>query len=360
MKWCHRAIRDKLKQMCEPFGIPLLETPAAYSSRFCSRTGVAGFRAVELSGDPLTEPKWRWRIRRPEDEKKETNDQKKRRENWELLFEMVKRANAGHDGESKGQQLRTLLVPDAGGSVFIPISKLNGNYQRPAKNPGTPRQHRPIIEFESVLLEENQKKQPRLIHADINAAVNLGLRAVTDPHLWSVHSRLRSERKFGNLPTPNKRKGKAKFVEPPLPPIAEVTLDRFWVSEREKRKFGEQSAEHRVEIVILSVARALRKIGQARDEVEKRRRLATAQGKVPKASDSRHPNFFADYANLWRTHWGAANLDKLPTGVSQPPHLVSGKALWGYVKGQSWKRCMVINAARLRAWGITPPKEWER
>ena len=25
MKWCHRAVRDKLKELCEPFGIPVLE-----------------------------------------------------------------------------------------------------------------------------------------------------------------------------------------------------------------------------------------------------------------------------------------------------------------------------------------------
>lgn len=34
MKWCHRAVRDKLKELCEPFGIPVVETPPAYSSRF--------------------------------------------------------------------------------------------------------------------------------------------------------------------------------------------------------------------------------------------------------------------------------------------------------------------------------------
>jgi hypothetical protein len=36
MKWCHRQILGKLKQLCEPYGLRVLETPAAYSSRFCS------------------------------------------------------------------------------------------------------------------------------------------------------------------------------------------------------------------------------------------------------------------------------------------------------------------------------------
>jgi len=335
MKWCHRAIRDKLKQMCEPFGLPLVETPAAYSSRFCSRTGVAGFRAVELSGNPLEESKWRWRIRKPEEGKAEAKEQITRREQWELLFQQVQAANKGRDGRTKGQQLRTLLVPDAGGSIFVPISKLNTAYTRPAKNPDDPKHHRPIVEFEPVALEESQTKQPRLIHADINAAVNLGLRTVADPRLWSVHSRLRSEREFGNPQKPKAKKSKTSAPEQSTGEA--IKPDKFWVSEKEKRKYGEQTAEKRIEIKLLDAGKA-----------------------NLKASDSRHPNFFNDVADLktW-IHGGAATLEGLPDGCPTPAHLVSGKALWGYVKELSWKRCMAINAARLLAWKIEPPKEWE-
>jgi len=46
MRWCRRHFRDKLKQLCEVFGIPIVETNPADTSRFCSRSGVAGFRAV--------------------------------------------------------------------------------------------------------------------------------------------------------------------------------------------------------------------------------------------------------------------------------------------------------------------------
>lgn len=338
MKWCHRAVRDKLKQMCEPFGLPLVETPAAYSSRFCSRTGVAGFRAVELSGDPLTESKWRWRVRLPKEGKTETDDQIKRREQWELLFKQVQEANKERDGKSKGQELRTLLVPDAGGSIFIPISRLNEAYARPAKDSANPKLRRPIIEFQPVKLEENQRKQPHLVHADVNAAVNLGLRAVADPQIWSVHSRLRSERKFGDpqKPKPKKVRGKGKAPQPDQPDAEAIKPDTFWVSEKEKRKYGEQTDEKRIEI-----------------------RLLDAEKANLKASDSRHPNFFADFADLCETHWGVAILEGLPPGTSKPIHLVSSKALWGCVKDQAWKRCMTINAARLKAWDIEPPKEWK-
>src|SRR5437867_6872702 len=59
MRWCHRAVADKLKEVCEPLGLPVIETPAAYSSRFCSRTGVAGFRAVEVGPSDREEFRWR-------------------------------------------------------------------------------------------------------------------------------------------------------------------------------------------------------------------------------------------------------------------------------------------------------------
>ena len=59
MKWCHRAIMLKVKMLAEPFGIPVLETPAVYSSRFCSLTGIAGFRASEVGWNDRDEFRWR-------------------------------------------------------------------------------------------------------------------------------------------------------------------------------------------------------------------------------------------------------------------------------------------------------------
>jgi hypothetical protein len=351
MKWCHRAIRDKLKQLCEPFGLPLVETPAAYSSRFCSRTGVAGFRATELSGDPLQDPKWRWRVRKPEEGKEETEKQIERRKQWEALFEQVKKVN--EDAESKGLPARTLLAPEAGGSLFIPIGNLVATHKRQAKG-------EPIVRFEPITLEGNQQREPKLIHADINAAVNLGLRAVADPRVWSIHSRLRSERKIEMQVKPKpKGRGKKTVVPTAEIPLEDIKPDIFWVSEKEKRKFGEQTKENRIQIRIVAADEAMAKSEQVTDEAEKRRLREEAVLAVPKASDSRHPNFFADIADLhtW-IHDHAATLEGAPANVPSPKHLVVGKALWGYVKEQAWKRCMAINAARLRAWGIEPPADW--
>jgi hypothetical protein len=354
MKWCHRAIRDKLKEMCQPFGIPLIETPAAYSSRFCSRSGVAGFRATELSPSMLNESKWRWRVKKREDGKEETKEQCERREQWEAVFAELRSINEGRDGKTKGQEYRTLLVPDAGGSVFIPIAALDEDYQRPAKDSTKPKLARPIVQYLPVNLEMDQIKTPRLIHADINAAVNLGLRAVADPKIWSIHSRLRSEREVGSpiaaktKKTKQGKKGTQPVEEPISTPIEEIKPDKFFA--KEKRKHGSRAESKGIEIVILSVGRAIVRSTNANDEKEKRRWLEQAQKKTPKASDSRHPNFFADTANSFRTHWGAARLRPLLDGDTHPIHLVSGKALWGFVKGQEWKRSSAINCARIAVW----------
>jgi hypothetical protein len=328
MKWCHRAIRDKLKEMCEPFGIPLIETPAAYSSRFCSNTGVAGFRATELTAATIKQAKWRWRIRKREDGKEETKEQKARREQWEALYAEVKRINETRDG-TVGKEFRTLLVPDAGGSIFIPIANLDASYVQPPKDPANRKNPRPIIQYLAVSLEEAQSQRPKLIHADINAAVNLALRAVGDPRLWSIHSRLRSEREVDEVKGIQKA-NKPGSAEAKKENSVERKPDKFFA--REKRKHGILQGEKRVQIVSTTEL---------------------------KASDSRHPNFFEDVANLRGTHWGLARLQGLEASERVPKHLVSGKALWGFVKDQSWKRCCVINAARLRSWAIEPPLAWQ-
>jgi len=248
-------------------------------------------------------------------------------------------------------------VPDAGGSVFIPIAALDEHYQRPAKDSTKPKLARPIVQYLPAKLEMDQSKLPRLIHADINAAVNLGLRAVADPKVWSIHSRLRSEREVGS-PVAAKtkkakrgKKGTPTADEPIAVPLEEIKPDKFFA--KEKRKHGSSDESKAVEIVILSVERAIAKSTKVDDEQEKRHWLEVAQKKTPRASDSRHPNFFADTANFFRAHWGAAKLQPLLDGDTHPTHLVSGKALWGYVKSQEWKRVAAINSARLADWKRT-------
>jgi hypothetical protein len=169
MKWCHRAILGKLKQLCEPYGLRVLETPAAYSSKFCSLTGIVGFRAVELNPDDGGDFRWRKHIERlndPERAAKLKGDERAESEAVKRLFGQLNELNqdliaerdkARAEGRPFRPKWRTLLAPQQLGPIFVPMH-------------GNPMQ------------------------ADINAAINLGLRAIAAPDADEIHLRLRAAR----------------------------------------------------------------------------------------------------------------------------------------------------------------------
>ncbi|HEY5296599.1 MAG TPA: type V CRISPR-associated protein Cas12b [Verrucomicrobiae bacterium] len=265
MKWCHRAIRDKLKELCEPFGIPVLETPAAWSSRFCSRSGVAGFRAVEVHHKLKTESPWAWHLKRLKLNETDpvqhplSEDARNESEQIKKLFDDLETLNQDVDGERP--KWRTLYAPKTGGPIFIPIC-------------------------DRIAKPDHEKLQPAVIQSDINAAINIGLRAIADPRLWSIYPRLRTQReKDGTM-------------------LA-----------REKRKYGEKA--------------------KVKIELPKEDKEVSAT--------NRNPNFFADVSCM--IPWGHAQLES-----EKQFSIVSGKALWSEIKNGQWKRVDEINQQRIQNW----------
>lgn len=138
MKWCHRAINEKVKLLIEPFGIPVLEVFASYSSKFDSRTGAPGFRAAEVTAAD--------------------------RFFWQKTIEKQPIARAAFDcldslSKNNCQPVR-LVLPRNGGPLFIPA-----------------------VKAKQALLPVR--------HADINAAVNIGLRALAGPSCYHANPRVR-------------------------------------------------------------------------------------------------------------------------------------------------------------------------
>jgi hypothetical protein len=267
MKWCHRQILGKLKQLCEPYGLRVLETPAAYSSQFCSRTGGAGFRAMELTPDSAREHRWQKHIvrLREEAEGKRKLDKPDREESQRVkevvdaltkLNEdlLVERDIARAEGRTFRPKWRTLLVPVAGGPIFIPMQ-------------GQPMQ------------------------ADINAAINLGLRAIAAPEAGDIHVRIRA-----------KRDGDTFFVR------AE--------NAREKARWPGKPPEIAVP-----------------DEADRKKLLADA-----------HLNFFSDVAKV--ADFDLATID----GTNG---FASGRGIFGTIRGNDWRvgkdwlRCQELNRARI-------------
>lgn len=205
MKWCHRAVLAKLKQMCEPFGIPVLEVPAAYSSRFCALTGVPGFRAVEVHDGHAEEFRWKRLIKKAEKDKSS-----KDAEAAAMLFDQLQNLNIeAHEARKQDKKLplRTLFAPVAGGPLFIPMVG------------GGPRQ------------------------ADMNAAINLGLRAIASPTCLRARPKIRAELTGGNHQAllGNKLEKAASLVlEPPKEPTKELAAQKrtnFFLDEKFVGKF---------------------------------------------------------------------------------------------------------------------------
>ena len=262
MKWCRRHFRDKLIQLCEPYGLPVLEEWPADTSKFCSLSGVAGFRAIELTPEDAKEFRWKKHIDRmadPERAKKLSKTERRESQRVQQLFGMLEKLNAHLlKVHPKRPKWRTLLAPLAGGPIFIPMR-------------GNPFQ------------------------ADINAAINLGLRAIAAPENAEIHLRIRSENKGG------------KFL---------VRADNI----REKARWRGAKPP---EIVIPN---------------EKHR--ADLQTET-------RPNFYADLGAV-------ADFDKAE--VSGRQSFASGRGLWGTIKGNEWRegkdwlRVEEINRARIGKW----------
>lgn len=165
MKWCHRAILAKLKQLCEAYGIPVVEASAAYSSRFSAKDGTPGFRAVEVRFADRHLFPWRRML-----EKGETDAVK--------LFQMLETL----DGSGNRARPLKLLAPMGGGPIFVPM------------------------------------KGPEA-HADINAAINLALRALAAPGMLDIHHRIRTEKSADNelRPLARSKREQARWGKAPTP-----------------------------------------------------------------------------------------------------------------------------------------------
>jgi hypothetical protein len=285
MKWCHRAVVSKLKMLAEPFGLPVLETPAAYSSRFCSLTGVAGFRATEVGWNDRS--KFRWKVLLQEDPSEiesriaQAASNKAKREPLERRLAEVHAATklfaALEEIKKTDKPNLTLLAPQPGGSIFLTAKEVPHPAPNPERGTGSGTAVPPM-------------------QADLNAACNLALRAVSNPSAAHIHHRLRTERK--------KSAG---------------GIDTF--SAREIRRFGKEK-----------VALVLRD-GDS----------------LPK---ERNPNLFYDAHQV--AAFGRAALEG--DSVLGFPY-ASGPGLWKQVNDRmaQWRRCASINAARLASWGIDYP-----
>lgn len=270
MKWSHRAIRDKLKMLSEePFGIPVVETASAYSSRFSAVTGEAGARCEERTGlDPSLKAWLQGRAEGPaKPGQPEPEVYAALLAQFDELEKLNHRLRTSRIGGKTRPSLYTLFLPKQGGPLFMPLQK------DPTSTSG---------------------KLPT--QADINAAINIGLRALAAPNKLSLLHKIRTERDG--------------------PRIKPLTRNC-----REKSAFDPEA------VVILS--------GSASKQSAK----------------SRNPNFFVDPAGVAYCDSGVLNAGALSVPVA------SGIGLWGAVNQGFPRQLLAINARRLARWRERKPEE---
>jgi hypothetical protein len=258
MKWAHRAVRDKLKMLAEePFGIPVVETVPAYSSRFHAVNGQPGSRLHELSKIEGYQIESLEKIAA----RTEHQEHHRVRAAVELLEQFQILAKANDERRAAGKAPYTLYYPKAGGPLFL------------AARDGNPCQ------------------------ADLNAASNLGFRAIAAPQCMDVHRRVRA----------TKEKTKEKEIyRPKLGNAREKAAftkdDAIQIGEKLSKKFGAGSS----------------------------------------------PNFFYEPDGLLQADGDPLFDRALLNG--QP--LVSGVALWSTVNNAIFIRCAALNRHRIRGWKI--------
>jgi IS605 OrfB family transposase len=145
MDWKSAETRKRLEDHCQLYGLHLRDVNPQYTSRQDSRTGAPGVRCVDVPVvDFLSKPWWRKQVARAQSK----NDQKNKgdaRDRY-LLALQAQWSAASEEEKARAAPLR---IPLDGGEIFVsvdPRSPLAGGIQ-----------------------------------ADLNAAANIGLRALLDP-----------------------------------------------------------------------------------------------------------------------------------------------------------------------------------
>ncbi|HOI37197.1 MAG TPA: type V CRISPR-associated protein Cas12b [Bacillota bacterium] len=144
MSWSSSKVKKYLAEACQLHGLHLREVSASYTSRQDSRTGAPGIRCQDVPvKEFMRSPFWRKQVAQAE--KKQTEGKGDARERFLLKLNTLWKDKTVADWKKAG----SIRIPLNGGEVFV------------SANPASP--------------------AAKGLQADLNAAANIGLRALTDP-----------------------------------------------------------------------------------------------------------------------------------------------------------------------------------
>jgi hypothetical protein len=155
MQWSSGKVRKLLNEACQLNGLCSREVPPNYTSQQCSRTGLPGVRCDDVPGERFRSDPW-WRKTVIGARKKIDSGSTNAKDQF-----FVDLADRLEKLQSAQRPLPTVRVPQQGGEIFVAAPHWN-------------------------LLRKNREPdagrlESRAIQADLNAAANIGLRALLDP-----------------------------------------------------------------------------------------------------------------------------------------------------------------------------------
>ncbi len=190
MNWSAGKVRKYLEEACQLHGLHLREVMPNYTSRQCSRTGLPGLRCDDVPIDEfLTAPWWNKAVNAAAKRLQENGT-----DSLDRLLVALREKWSGATESDKCSQ-RTLRLPRAGGDLFV-AAPPNG-----AATAGD--RHRGALQ------------------ADLNAAANIGLRALLDPDFpgrWWYIPCIEDKAAGTAVPRADKVKGSKCFASDPLRP----------------------------------------------------------------------------------------------------------------------------------------------
>lgn len=160
MSWSAGKIRKYLEEACQLHGLHLREVMPNYTSRQCSRTGAPGVRCTDVPVDKATgEPRAFWWGRAVLAAQKKVDGGSEDAES-KFLVDLAEHLRALHEA---GEEPATVRVPRRGGDLFVAAGTWGMHGSKSIDTAGPGDQSRAAIQ------------------ADLNAAANIGLRALLDP-----------------------------------------------------------------------------------------------------------------------------------------------------------------------------------
>lgn len=150
MDWSSAKVQKYLREGCQLHGLHLREVQPNYTSRQCSRTGAAGLRCVQVSAAEVLTGYWKKDVDRARGRVEKARNEGRDGARADLL--LIDASEWAERLPDTVRAVRRIVLPKRGGDLFV-----------------------------TARVSRGKNGHVAAVQADLNAAANIGLRALLDP-----------------------------------------------------------------------------------------------------------------------------------------------------------------------------------